>query len=79
MNNREKNSEILCWTLGFNQEAKLKVRKYVEELGIKDFLLGFESLEFTLEEKEKIGILKRVLEKFDGDIETINFGDEDNY
>ncbi|WFD10845.1 hypothetical protein [Tepidibacter hydrothermalis] len=79
MNNREKNSETLCWILGFNYEAKSKVRKYVKESGMKSFLLSYKTLEFTLEEKEKIGILKRVLETFDGDIETIDFGEDDDY
>ncbi|MGV8147046.1 MAG: hypothetical protein ACLKAK_11850 [Alkaliphilus sp.] len=75
-NEREKNSDTLCWVLGFNYKVNLKVKKYVKELGIKEFLLKFQSLDFTYEEKEKIAVLKRVLEKFDGDIETINFGDE---
>lgn len=79
MNNREKNSETLCWILGFNHEGKLKVRKYVKESGMKSFLLSYKTLDFTLEEKEKVGVLKRVLETFDGDIETIDFGEHDDY
>lgn len=79
MNSREKNSETLCWILGFKHEAKSKVRKYVKESGMKSFLLSYKTLDFTLEENEKIGVLKRVLETFDGDIETIDFGEEDNY
>lgn len=79
INERENNSDTLCWVLGFNHEANLKVEKYVKKLGVKKFLLKFQSLNFTCEEKEKIAVVKRVLEKFDGDIKTIDFGDEGDF
>ena len=65
--------------LGFDNEMKDKVNKYVKEHGVKEFLLNFRVLDFINEEKEKISILKRVFEIFDGDIEAINFEDEGDF
>lgn len=79
MNNREKNIETICWILGLKHEAKSKIREYINEFGTKSFLLNYKVLDFTSEEKEKIGVLKRILETLDGDIETIDFGEEDDY
>ncbi len=41
--------------------------------------MNYKTFDFSLDEIEKIDILKRVLEKMDGDIETINFGDMDEF
>lgn len=77
MNNREKNIDTICWTLGFDNQAESKIREHIEESGTKSFLINYKTLDFTAEEKEKIDVLKRVIEIFDGDIETIDFGEDD--
>lgn len=45
---------------------------------MKSFLLHHEELELTDFDHEKIEVLKRVMQKYDGDIATINFGDMGN-
>jgi len=74
---RENNGETVTWILGVTGEAKEKIKSYILEQGIKAFLLHYNQLELATEEHEKIGVLKRVIQTFDGDIETINFGDMD--
>ncbi len=74
---RENNAETITWVLGTAGEAKEKIKSYILDHGIKAFLLHHKSLELATEEHEKIGVLKRVIKTFDGDIETINFGDMD--
>lgn len=74
---RENNAETITWIIGTTGEAKEKIKGYIMEQGIKAFLLHHKSLELATEEHEKIGVLKRVIQTFDGDIETINFGDMD--
>ncbi len=74
---RENNGETITWILGVTGEAKEKIKSYILEQGIKTFLLHYNQLELATEEHEKIGVLKRVIQTFDGDIETINFGDMD--
>ncbi|HAW59345.1 MAG TPA: hypothetical protein DCX03_10110 [Bacteroidales bacterium] len=74
---RENNAETITWILGTTGEAKEKTKSYILDHGIKAFLLHYKSLELATEDNEKIGVLKRVIKTFDGDIETINFGDMD--
>jgi hypothetical protein len=74
---RENNAESITWILGAKGEVKKKIKSYIMEQGIKAFLLHHNQLELSIEEHEKIGVLKRVIQTFDGDIETINFGDMD--
>ena len=74
---RENNSETITWILSTKGEAKEKIKSYIMEQGIKAFLLHHNQLELATEEHEKIGVFKRVIKTFDGDIETINFGDMD--
>tara|TARA_Y100001933_G_C18903235_1_gene523409 strand:+ start:324 stop:584 length:261 start_codon:yes stop_codon:yes gene_type:complete len=74
---RENNAETITWILGTTGEAKEKTKSYILDHGIKAFLLHYKSLELVTEDNEKIGVLKRVIQTFDGDIETINFGDMD--
>lgn len=74
---RENNAETITWILGATGETKEKIKSYILDHGIKALLLHHKSLELTTEEHEKIGVLKRVIKTFDGDIETINFGDMD--
>jgi len=74
---RENNAETITWILGTKGEAKEKIKSYIMEQGIKAFLLHHNQLELATEEHEKIGVFKRVIQTFDGDIETINFGDMD--
>lgn len=77
MSERQKNADTLSWILGFDSITKMKLQSSIKESGVKSFLLNFRKLDFSLDEKEKIAILKRILEKLDGDIDTINFGDVD--
>ncbi len=77
MSEREKNADTLSWMLGFDSITKMKLEASIKESGVKSFLLNFRKLDFSLDEKEKIAILKRILVKLDGDIDTINFGDVD--
>ncbi|PKM56016.1 MAG: hypothetical protein CVV00_01715 [Firmicutes bacterium HGW-Firmicutes-5] len=74
---REGNSETITWILGMNGVVKEKVKDYIKEQGVKVFLLKYHNIELEPEEQEKIKVLKRVLQTFDGDIEAINFGDMD--
>ena len=76
---REKNADTMTWMLGFTLITKMKLKAYVKEHGVKSFLMNYKTIDFSLDEIEKIDILKRVLEKMDGDIETINFGDMDEF
>ena len=74
---RENNAENITWILGATGETKEKIKGYILDYGIKAFLLHHNQIELATEEHEKIGILKRVIKTFDGDIERINFGDMD--
>jgi hypothetical protein len=74
---RESNYKTILWILNLKKESREKVKEYILEKGIKAFLLNHMYIELEIDEQEKIKVLKRVLEKFDGDIETINFGDTD--
>lgn len=74
---RENNAETITWILGATDETKVKIKNYIMDQGIKAFFLHHKQLELAIEEHEKIDVLKRVIQTFDGDIETINFGDMD--
>ena len=74
---RENNAETITWILGATGKTKEMIKSYIMDQGIKAFLLHHKDLELATEENEKIGILKRVIQIFDGDIETMNFGDMD--
>jgi len=74
---RENNAETITWILSATGKTKEMIKNYIIDQGIKAFLLQHKDLELATEEHEKIGILKRVIQTFDGDIETINFGDMD--
>lgn len=75
----KRNSDTIAWILGFNAVTKKKLEDYINEHGVKYVLKNYRTLKFSLDEIERIGILKRVLEKIDGDIDTINFGDVDEF
>ncbi len=79
MEMREKNADTIAWVLGFESITKMKLFDYVKAHGVKSLLQNYKALDFSLEEIEKIGILKRILVKIDGDIETISFGDMDEF
>ena len=79
MEMRENNADTMTWMLGFTSITKMKLKVHVKEHGVKSFLMNYKAFDFSLDEIEKIDILKRVLEKMDGDIETINFGDMDEF
>lgn len=74
---RENNAETAIWILGIDNKAKSIVKDFILENGMKSFLLHHEELELPKKVQEKIEVLKRVMQKYDGDIETINFGDVD--
>ncbi len=74
---RENNCETACWILGLKGNDKEKVRDFILENGMKSFLLHHSDLELGDVEHEKVEVLKRVMQKYDGDIESINFGDVD--
>jgi len=74
---RENNAETITWILGATGKTKEMIKSYIMDQGIKAFLLHHKDLELATEENEKIYVLKRVIKTFDGDIETINFGDMD--
>lgn len=74
---RDNNTKTITWILGATGKTKEMIKSYIIDQGIKAFLLHHKDLELTTEEHEKIGILKRVIQTFDGDIETMNFGDMD--
>lgn len=74
---RESTAETIAWVIDANGKAKDQIRTYILENGIKAFLLSHYELELDAITHEKIKVLKRVLKTFDGDIETINFGDMD--
>ena len=75
---RESNFETASWILGLAGDNKNKVKTYILEHGMKSFLLHHEELELTDFDHEKVEVLKRVMQKYDGDIAAINFGDMDN-
>jgi hypothetical protein len=79
LDNRKENSDTLCWFLGFNAETEVKVKKYVNEHGTRSFLLKYDCLSFTDEEIRKIEVFKKVIEKYDGDIEMIDFDNEEDF
>lgn len=74
---RENNCEIACWILGLKGIDKQKARDFILENGMKSFLLRHSELEVDAFEHEKIEVLKRVMQKYNGDIEHMNFGDVD--
>ena len=74
---RENNAETITWILGATGKTKEMIKSCIIDQGIKAFLLHHKDLELATEENEKIDVLKRVIKTFDGDIETINFGDMD--
>jgi len=78
-NTRKENSDTLCWLLGFIGESGAKIKKYVNEHGTKSFLLKYDCLNFNSEESGKIEVLKKVIEKYDGDIGMIEFVDEGDF
>lgn len=77
MTRRENNFETTNWILGFTDEDKQKMKDFILEHGMKSFLLHHEELDLTDFDHEKIEVLKRVMQKYDGDIATIDFGDVD--
>lgn len=74
---RESTAETIAWAIDANGKTKDQIKAYIMEKGIKAFLLSHYELDLDEMEHEKIKVLKRVLKTFDGDIETINFGDMD--
>jgi hypothetical protein len=77
MTRRENNFETASWILGLTGEDKQKVKDFILEHGMKSFLLHHDELDLNDFGHEKIEVLKRVMQKYDGDIATIDFGDVD--
>jgi len=61
----------------YSAEDKQKVKDFILEHGMKSFLLHHDELDLNDFGHEKIEVLKRVMQKYDGDIATIDFGDVD--
>lgn len=74
---RESTAETIAWVIDASGKTKDQIKAYIMENGIKAFLLSHYELDLDEITHEKIKVLKRVLKTFDGDIETINFGDMD--
>lgn len=72
---RENNFETIHWILGLQAEEKEIVKDFVLHKGMKSFLLNYKDLQLTEALQEKIEVFKKVMQKYDGDLETINFGD----
>lgn len=75
---RENNFEAADWILGLKDEDKEKAKDFILNNGMKSFLMHHKELNLSEFDHEKIEVLKRVMQKYDGDIETINFGDVDD-
>ena len=76
---RENNAETAVWILGFENKTKSMVKDFILEKGMKSFLLRHDEINIPKLEHGKIEVLKRVMQKYDGDIENINFGDLDDF
>lgn len=74
---RESTAETICWVIDAKGKNKEEIKDFIMEKGIKAFLLNHNELNLGEMAHEKIKVLKRVLKTFDGDIETLNFGDLD--
>lgn len=75
---RENNAETAVWILGFENNTKSIVKDFILDKGMKSFLLHHDQINIPEQEHKKIEVLKRVMQKYDGDIAAINFGDMDN-
>lgn len=74
---KESNYETAAWILGLEGDDKQKIKDFILNHGLKSFLLEHQRLDLSELNQEKVEVLKRVLQKYDGDIEAINFGDVD--
>ncbi|VDN47321.1 conserved protein of unknown function [Petrocella atlantisensis] len=70
---RENSFETIRWILGLQADEKKIVKDFVLDKGMKSFLLHHRDLQLIESVQEKIEVLKRVMQKYDGDIKTINF------
>lgn len=72
---RENNFETVSWILGLKAREKEKIKDFILDKRMRSFLLHHKELKLTEPVQEKIEVLKRVMQQYDGDIETIIFGD----
>jgi len=75
---RENNAEIVTWILGFDNDTRKRVKDFILDNGMKSFLLQHKELDLSENDHDKIEVLIRMMQKYDGDIVMINFGDVDD-
>lgn len=61
----EKAIDSMLQLLDFNKETEIKIRRVIEKIGLKEFFLLIELLEFTDEVKEKVNALKEVGDEYE--------------
>lgn len=74
---RENIYETASWILDLEDNDRAKVKDFILNNGMKSFLLRHKELDLSEFDHEKVEVLKRVIAKYDGEIESIDFGDED--
>ncbi len=72
---RENIFETASWILDLEDNDREKVKGFILSKGMRSFLLHHDELELSKFDHEKVEVLKRVITKYDGEIESINFGD----
>jgi hypothetical protein len=74
---RENIYETASWILDLEDNDRARVKDFILNNGMKSFLLHHRELKLSEFDHEKVEVLKRVIAKYDGEIESIDFGDED--
>jgi hypothetical protein len=73
VNIRENIFETASWILDLEDNDREKVKEFILSNGMKSFLLHHEELDLSEFDHEKVEVLKRVIAKYDGEIESIDF------
>lgn len=76
---RETIVETVSWILRPNDDDRKKIKDFILEHGMRSFLLCHGEIGLNDSEHEKIEVLKRVIENYDGAIESIDFQDVDDF
>ena len=74
---RESIYETASWILDLEDNDRAKVKDFILNNGMKSFLMHHKDLDLSECDHEKVEVLKRVIAKYDGELESIDFGDED--
>lgn len=75
---RESIYETASWILDLEDNDRTKVKDFILNNGMKSFLMYHEDLDLSKFDHEKVEVLKRVISKYDGELESIDFGDVDD-